>query len=138
MLAIVLAACSLISIAMLDAKIEVVNNTDFEIKGVVTWDGGWFAYPAGAVRKEGGKFVPDDAVNGIMPGEWGWTKKDLSNVKKHWEVWAKIEGKWSKKPVINRNKAATGGIIQAPRANVTNRVDDDGKPIFDISIEQGW
>ena len=137
---VLVAVCSCFSVYKLNAKTVITNNTPYEVKAIVEWAGGrggWDSFPGDSVNKVNGVYNAKDNVNkGMMPGETHDTSKDWSDIKNHWQIWAKIDGAW--KQVLSRNKNVTGGLIHPVSATITNRVDDNGDPVFDISIEQGW
>lgn len=136
------------------AKVIVLNKSDFEIKVLVKWWTGdafhnikdWEAFPN--VRKP--KPVDNnrklnDAVPGLQPyidvnmqknDSHNYTKSDGSYIKDNIYVWANIPGQgWAQ--VAHRKGAWTGGIINPVIVTVTSRVDHEGKPLFDLSIEEG-
>jgi len=158
-----LSFCSLVGQLGLYAKIEIKNDTPYELKAAVTYgawgilnnpyasinDGCVSLLSSARVHEENlegvmQSYIPtddpnsykiEDSVQGFLPGKVGWTKKDKSYVKQKWLVWAKIDGKW--KLIINTSNHATGGLIKAVTATITSKKDSNGET-FDIKIKHGW
>ncbi len=159
-----LSICSLVRQHSLYAKIEIKNDTPYELKAVVTYgSAGQQGNPYASINEGSVQLKrylirgrglqneieetwldkrSDDAnnyeildVQGFMPGEIGWTKKDGSYVKQKWFVWANIDNAW--KLVINTSNHATGGLIKAVTATVTSKKDSKGET-FNIKIKHGW
>ena len=125
----------------MQAKTIVYNQSNDEIKVVAEIIGSpnWASFPEGSIRKDGGKYINEVTKPGIKRGASVSFSKDLSNVKKNWKVWAKVNGFWQDKPVLESGTGVTGGSIIPVKAYVTNTVDDEtNEPVFFISFRQGW
>jgi hypothetical protein len=141
-------------VSVAQAKVVVLNKSDFEIKVLVKWYTGdvfhhikdWEAFPNVKKPKPvNNNRKLDDAVPGLQPfvGEdtqrndaRNYTKSDGSYIKDNIFVWANIPSKgWQQ--VAHRKGSWTGGAVHPVVVTVSSRVDNEGNPLFDLNIEEG-
>lgn len=127
----------------IQARTYVHNETNYEIKVAfdVIGSPNWLCIPKNSIKKdEKGHFVLDASVPGLAAGKKDHRNPDLSNIKKNWKVWAKIDGVWSEAPVVQKSDVATGGTLYAVNAHVIIKGIDPvtNQPKFDIIVKSGW
>lgn len=118
------AACLCVGQAF--ARVRITNSTPYELKVLVHYDAGSEGFPKGAFQKNG----EPTAKPGMMPGKAYTRKKDVAEIKRRWDVWAKFGETWTK--VLSRKWSRGGAFVHA---KIFMAVDPKtGENRFDIEV----